>query len=107
MALGSGNDSGWAVPVVRTVASTGVGVTELVAAVSEFEAWLGLKEQLLTRRAKQWRERILEMVRGALLQEIRMRGAGEAEFAELALRVAGGVENPYLTVPELVERLRG
>ncbi len=107
MALGSVHDAGWAVPVVRTVASTGVGVTELIAAVGEFEAWLGLKEQLLARRAKQWRERILEMVRGALLQEIRMRGAGEAEFAELALRVACGVENPYLTVPELVERLRG
>jgi hypothetical protein len=31
---------------------------------------------------------------------------GEGELAELALRVAGGVENPYLVVPRLLAGIR-
>jgi LAO/AO transport system kinase len=108
MGLGhSVRGAGWIVPVVRTIASTGSGVAELVEFISEFQSWLVLEGRLEARRAAQWRERILEMVRGELLREMRESGLGEAELAELALRVAGGAENPYVAVPRLLAGIRG
>ena len=107
MSLGhSVREAGWVLPVVRTVALSGLGVSELAGAISDFWDWLGLEGRLESRRAAQWRERILEMVRGELLEEIRGSGLGEGELAELALRVAGGVENPYLAVPKLLAGIR-
>jgi LAO/AO transport system kinase len=108
MGLGhSVREAGWVVPVVQTVASTGSGIVELADSVSAFKDWLGLEGRLRSRRAGQWRERILEMVRGELLREIRQSGLSEAELGELALRVVGGVENPYLVVPRLLAGIRG
>jgi LAO/AO transport system kinase len=110
MGLGhSVRDTGWVVPmapVVRTVALSGLGVSELVEAVAAFWSWLGLDGRLEARRAGQWRERILEMVRGELLKEIQRSGLSDGELGELALRVAGGVENPYLVVPRLLAGMR-
>ncbi len=107
MSLGhSGQEAGWVVPVVRTVALSGLRVSELMGVVAEFQSWLSLEGRLEARRAAQWRERILEMVHGELLKEIQRSGLGERELAELALRVAGGVENPYLVVPRLLEGIR-
>ena len=107
MGLGhSARDSGWVVPVIRTMALSGLGVLELVGAVADFWGWLGLEGRLEARRAAQWRERILEMLRGELLKEIRRSDLSERELAELALRVAGGVENPYLVVPRLLAGIR-
>ncbi len=105
--LGHGREPGWTAPVVRTVASDGSGIDGLACAVSAFEAWLGLEGRLATRRAGQWRERILEMVRGEFLREIRMRGLGDVEVAGLASRVVDGADNPYRIVPGLVRRFGG
>jgi LAO/AO transport system kinase len=107
MGLGhSMREAGWAVPVVRTIAATGSGVAELAASVAEFQRWLGVEGRLAARRAGQWRERILEMVRGELLKELRRSWLDEGDLAELASRVAGGSENPYLVVPRLLAALR-
>jgi LAO/AO transport system kinase len=100
-------EADWVVPVVRTIATTGLGIAELVGSISEFQGWLGLERRLEARRAGQWRERILEMVGGELLRELRLSSLSEGELAGLASRVAGGVENPYLVVPRLLKGLRG
>jgi LAO/AO transport system kinase len=106
MGLGhSVRDAGWVVPVVRTIASAGSGVAELAGAISEFQGWLGLEGRLESRRAGQWRERILEMVRGELLKELRRSLLSEPELEGLAGRVAVGVENPYLVVPRLLAEI--
>ncbi len=107
MGLGhSVRDVGWAVPIVRTIASTGSGIADLVGSISDFQRWLGLEGRLEARRSEQWRERILEMIRGELLREIRRSSLGEAELVALASRVVGGVENPYLVVPRLLAGIR-
>jgi LAO/AO transport system kinase len=106
MALRRSRSGDWVVPIVRTAASTGLGVADLAGAVSDFWSWLGSDERLEARRTGQWRERILEMVRGELLRGMRSSVLGDAELGEIASRVVDGVENPYLIVPGLVERLR-
>jgi LAO/AO transport system kinase len=107
MGLGhSVRDSGWVVPLIRTVALSGLGLSELAAVVASFQGWLSLGGRLEARRAAQWRERILEMVRGELLKEIRRSSLNERELTEMASRVAGGIENPYLVVPKLLAGIR-
>ena len=107
MGLGhSVRGNGWTIQIVRTIASTGFGAAELVEAVASFQNWLALEGRLEARRAAQWRERIVEMIRAELLKELRQSGLGEVELAKLSSRVAGGVENPYLAVPRLLERIR-
>jgi len=105
--LGHGLALRWVSPVVRTVGSTGMGIAELVRAITDFENWLGVEGRLESRRVTQWRERILDMVQGELLREIRRVGLGDVELGELALQVAGGLVNPYVAVPGLVSKLRG
>ncbi len=105
--LGHGREPGWVAPVVGTEANLGAGVSGLMEAVSAFARWLGMEGRLEARRAAQWRERLVEMVRGEILQEMWRSGWSDAELDSLAERVAGGRENPYLVVPELVGRLRG
>ena len=99
-------EAGWVVPVVRTIASSGSGFAGLAGAIWDFQGWLGLEGRLEARRAGQWRERILEMVRGELLREMRQSSLSEGELVQLASRVAGGVENPYLVVPRLLAGIR-
>lgn len=104
--LASSQDSEWKVPAVRTVASTGAGIAELASAVAAFQAWLASENRFAERRAAQWRERILEMVRAELMRELRRSALGEGELEEIAARVADGSENPYLAVPRLLRGIR-
>jgi LAO/AO transport system kinase len=104
--LGHGEEGGWAAPVLRCVASEGLGIAELIGAIRECEAWLGEEHHLKTRRAGQWRHRILEMVRGELLRELGRAGLDDVESKRLAAQVADGLVNPYVAVSELVANLR-
>jgi LAO/AO transport system kinase len=106
MSLRRSQGGDWVVPIVPTAASTGSGLAELSKTISEFQAWLGANGRLEARRTQQWRERLVEMVRGELLRGMRSSVLGDAELQQIAIRVAGGVENPYLSVPQLVGRLR-
>jgi len=107
MSLGhSAHESGRAVPVLRTVASAGLGTAELAASVGDFRNWLRSEGRLEARRASQWRERIVGMIHADSLRELRRSGLGEAELTELASQIAVGAENPYLAVPKLWEAIR-
>src|SRR5271170_7590075 len=97
----SAHEFGWSVPVVRTVASAGLGTAELMAAIAGFQNWLSLEGRLEARRAAQWRERMVDMIRAESLRELRRSGLGDAELTDLASRVAAGAENPYLAIPKL------
>jgi LAO/AO transport system kinase len=45
IALGHEPEPVWAIPIVRTVASTGAGVRELIGAIAQFETWLALRAE--------------------------------------------------------------
>lgn len=108
MTLGpSAKDAGWAIPVVRTVASAGSGIAELMDAINGFWEWLGLEGRLHTRRAGHWRSRILEMVQEALLQEMRAHGLSDRDLNDYSAAAVEKRKNPYLLVPSLVKEMRG
>ena len=102
--LASGHGS-WVPPVVKTIASTGEGIDRLTETIEQMKQWLDVDGRLEARRKLYWRERITEMMRHALMRQVREHGLSDAELEAHAARVAGKEENPYRLVPELVARV--
>ncbi|PYX76780.1 MAG: methylmalonyl Co-A mutase-associated GTPase MeaB, partial [Acidobacteria bacterium] len=61
----------WTPPIVKTVATAGTGVKELAAAIAEYEGYLQKENLALKRTIQNWQERIIEMLREALLDKAR------------------------------------
>jgi LAO/AO transport system kinase len=95
----------WVPPVVKTIASTGEGIDRLTETIERMKQWLDVDGRLEARRKVYWRERITEMMRHALMRQVREHGLSDAELEAHAARVAGKEENPYRLVPELVARV--
>jgi LAO/AO transport system kinase len=95
----------WIPPVIRTIATTGVGIEELERAVDQFWSWLAQEGRLIARRETHWRARLMDMVRHELLRELRGRGLSDQALAKISHQVAAGQQNPYQLVPQLLEPL--
>ena len=102
--LAASHDS-WVPPIVKTMATTGEGIGDLLGAIDQMKQWLAVEGRLEARRKAYWQERIEEMVRQALLREARAHGLSAGEFAQHAARVAAGQEDPYRLVPQLVAQV--
>jgi LAO/AO transport system kinase len=95
----------WASPVVRTVATTGAGVDELVAAIGRAEAWLAENGRMAERRTRHWHRRLEAMLRAELMRRARSHGLTDAELDAHARRVAKGEEDPWKLVQELAKNV--
>ncbi|TQM14951.1 methylmalonyl Co-A mutase-associated GTPase MeaB [Pseudonocardia kunmingensis] len=99
-------DDGWRPQVVRTVASRGEGVDDLVSALDAHRDWLdGSGERRRRRRARAAAE-----IRAIALDEVRSRMEdlrGAAGLTQLAERVLDGELDPYRAADELTGRLGG
>jgi LAO/AO transport system kinase len=95
----------WVPPIVRTVATTGVGIQDLEQAVGQFWAWLAEDNRLETRRSEQWRARVNEMMRHELMRAMRRLGLSERELSQIGRQVALKQSDPYELIPRLVEQL--
>jgi LAO/AO transport system kinase len=94
----------WTPPIVKTVASEGQGVAELAAAIAQYEAYLKKENLLLTRNVQNWRERLLEMLRDAMLDKARTQ-MGDGEMVRYAEEVAQHKRDPYSLVEEIVGKV--
>ena len=70
----------WTPPIVKTVASNGTGISELVAAIAEYEEYLKKENLVLQHSIENWQERLIEMLRDALLEKARERGLRALEI---------------------------
>jgi GTPase len=94
---------GWTPPIVKTVASEGKGVSELATAIGDYENYLKKENLVLAHNIQNWRERLVEMVRDALLERARAQlGDGQAE--QLAEEIAQHKRDPYTLVEEIVRK---
>jgi LAO/AO transport system kinase len=91
---------GWTPPIVKTVASEGTGVPELAAAIAQYEAFLGKENRALKKSVENWQERLVEMLRDAMLEKARAR-LGDGNVARLAAEVAEHKRDPYTLVEEI------
>src|SRR5712672_3357568 len=60
---------GWTPPIVKTVASDGTGITELVDAIADYEAYLKKEGLAFKKNIENWQQRLIEMLRDAMLEK--------------------------------------
>ena len=89
---------GWTPPIVKTVASDGTGVPELAAAIEEYESYLKEDNRALKKSVENWQQRLIEMLRDAMLETAR---AQLGDVARLAAEVAEHKRDPYTVIEEL------
>ena len=91
----------WTPPIVKTVASDGVGTKELAQAIAGYEAYLQKENLAFNKNVENWQERLVEMLRDAMLEKARAQlDAGSLE--RYAAEIAEHKRDPYSLVEEIV-----
>jgi len=98
------NDN-WTPPIVKTVASEGVGIIELVAAIEKYRKHVEQSGQARARRVENWRARIAEMLRDALFQRVLSYYLSDGLAQRYAAEVAEHKRDPYSLVEKIVDEL--
>ncbi len=88
-------------PILPTVAVTGSGVTELLAAIDEHLSWLTKSGQLVARREHAARSEVLAGIRTALERRLDIGSGQLPELASLISQVAGRELSPRKAVETL------
>jgi LAO/AO transport system kinase len=92
---------GWTPPIVKTVASEGAGTADLAEAISGYEAYLKKANLLLQKNVENWRQRLIEMLRDAMLERVRAQ-IDDEHLNRYAAEVAEHKRDPYSLVEEIV-----
>lgn len=101
MALGLGPQSGWRPPVLTTIATTGSGVPDMLAAIADHRAYLNTTGGLLVRRRARWRREVVRIAEARLRAQYLER-AMAARLEGLVDRVASGALDPYAAAEQLL-----
>jgi LAO/AO transport system kinase len=94
----------WRPPILKTVATTGAGVPELVAAIERFREHTGAASTGRRRERAAWRLR--ELVARRFLRQVETT-VGPGEFEHLLDRIAGREIDPYTAADEMIARAAG
>jgi LAO/AO transport system kinase len=94
----------WTPPIVKTVASEGAGIPELGAAIRDYETYLQKENLILQKKAQNWQDRLVEMLRDALLEKAREQ-LGDGAVAGYAAEVAQHKRDPYQLVEQILGKL--
>jgi len=94
----------WTPPIVKTVASEGAGISELAAAIRNYEVYLETANLIPQKKAQNWHARLVEMLHDALLEKAREQ-MGNGAVAGYAAEVAEHKRDPYSLVEEIVGKL--
>jgi LAO/AO transport system kinase len=95
----------WTPPIVRTIANEGKGISDLVAAIGQYQAYLEQANLGLEHKRQNWQERLLEMLRDRLFEMVH-RQLGDGAMAHYAAQVAEHKRDPYTLVEELAAKIR-
>ncbi|WP_340683597.1 methylmalonyl Co-A mutase-associated GTPase MeaB [Amycolatopsis coloradensis] len=96
----------WRQPIVRTVASRGEGVEDVVRALDEHHDWLVRRDELPRRRAARARDEVEAIAVQRLRAELVDLRSGD-RLTELAERVVARKLDPFAAAEELIGDLRG
>ena len=91
---------GWTPPIVKTVASEAKGIEELAAAIAQYENYLAKENRAIKKRMENWQERLVEMLRDAMLEKAQAQLA-DGSMARLAAEVAEHKRDPYSLIEEI------
>jgi LAO/AO transport system kinase len=93
---------GWTPPIVKTVATDATGVQELAKAIAGYEEFLHKENRALKKSVENWQERLIEMLRDAMLEKALV---FMGDMKELASEVAEHRRDPYTVIEEIVGRV--
>jgi LAO/AO transport system kinase len=94
----------WTPPIVKTVATEGVGTEELAKAIADYETYLKKENLVLKKNVENWQERLVEMLRDAMLEKARCQIDG-GSLERYAAEIAEHKRDPYSLVEEIVGAL--
>jgi len=101
LALGQRSEGAWRPPVVKTVASAGEGLDEVVAEIDRHRGWLEESGELQRRRVRRARDEI-ETIAVTGLRERWGDVHRRSELDALAARVVAGETDPWAAADELL-----
>jgi LAO/AO transport system kinase len=100
-------DDRWTPPIVKTVASDGQGIGDLAATIDSYQRFLVEHGLALEKRIQNWRDRLLEMMRDALLHRVLREQVSEDDLRRYAAEVAEHKRDPYSLIDEVLARVGG
>ena len=95
----------WVPPIVKTVASEGTGIADLLQAIKNYHEYLQQSGLARERRTQNWRQRLTEMLRDALFQRVLSSFLDDGKAERYAAEVAEHKRDPYSLVEEIVGEL--
>jgi LAO/AO transport system kinase len=96
----------WTPPIVKAVASEGVGIEELARAIADYWAYLKKENLVFRKNVENWQERLLEMLRDAMLEKARAQMEKDSGSLErYAAEIAEHKRDPYSLVEDIVGAL--
>jgi LAO/AO transport system kinase len=102
--LSLGPAQSWSVPVLRTEAARGEGVTELLERIDEHHRHIEAEGTLGERRARNLRNEVLGVAAARMRRDLEASAEGDPEVAELLDRVVRRETDPATAARELLER---
>lgn len=97
----------WTPPVLKTVATTGTGMSELVQELERHYEHLVASKRLAERRAESIRQEIKRLVEESVTHAAWRADGVSVLFDVLCREVATGESTPYRAAGRLLERIRG
>jgi LAO/AO transport system kinase len=92
----------WTPPIVKTVASDGVGTKELAEAIANYEAYLKKENLAFKKNVENWQDRLVEMLRDAMLEKARQQ-MDAGSLKRYAAEIAEHKRDPYSLVDEIMK----
>jgi LAO/AO transport system kinase len=105
LSLGGGGPDSWRVPIVKTEASRGEGVRELVAQLEAHRAFIEEEGTLLERRRRNLRNEVLGLAAARMRAKVEEQLHEDPRFAELLDEVVARRLDPSSAATEILERL--
>jgi LAO/AO transport system kinase len=99
-------EDGWNPPIVKTVATEGVGIADLVSAIDSFVQAQQTSKISGERRRAIARWRIVELLRESLLNRVLESGSSASMLDRMAEEVASRKRDPYSAVEEIIQSSR-
>ena len=95
---------GWKPQVLRTTATEGTGVPQLIAAIEKFRSRGDLTAERRSRAVEHWKQRLHVLLGEQLLERVVAKSGGAGALETLARAVAERKANPYTAVREMAAR---
>jgi LAO/AO transport system kinase len=102
--LALGPSRSWKVPVVRTEATKGEGIVELVETITAHGEHIAAEGTLEKRRARNLRAEVIGIAAWRLRRELEARAADDPDLAALLDRVVRRELDPASAARELLEK---